>query len=63
MRIPTMLALTAALMMGCAEEKGPAERAGEKLDEAVENVQDEAHELGDAIEDAAEDIEDELDGN
>jgi hypothetical protein len=42
-------------LTGC-EDKGPAEKAGEKIDEAVE-------ETGDAVEDAADEIEDEADGS
>lgn len=41
------LILTAMLAIGCDRE-GPAERAGEKIDEAAEDV-------GNAVEDACED--------
>lgn len=52
-RIAMPLAITAALCVGCAED-GPAEEAGEKIDEAVENT-------GDAMEDAADDAEEAID--
>jgi hypothetical protein len=42
------LFLTALLAAGC-EQEGPAERAGEKLDDAATDV-------GNAIEDACEDV-------
>lgn len=42
--------LTAFIAIAC-EQKGPAERAGEKLDEAAEDV-------GNAVEDACEDAKD-----
>lgn len=43
-----------AVLTGC-EEQGPAEEAGEEIDEAAE-------EAGDAIDEAAEEIEEETDG-
>lgn len=55
-----------AMLTGC-EEQGPAEEAGEEIDEAVEDAGDEideaAEEAGDAVEDAADEIEDETDSN
>lgn len=45
------IALAAA---GCPEKKGPAQRAGEKVDRAVEGA-------GDAVEDAGDEIEDAVD--
>jgi hypothetical protein len=44
------LTIGAAALTGC-EEQGPAERAGETIDEAAEDV-------GDALEEAGEDIRD-----
>jgi hypothetical protein len=44
------LLLIAPALYGCPDE-GPAERAGENIDEAVE-------ETGEAIEDAAEEVDD-----
>ncbi|MDW7774155.1 MAG: hypothetical protein SCH71_14810 [Desulfobulbaceae bacterium] len=36
------------------KEQGPAERAGERIDESVEMTQEKMEELGDAIEEQAE---------
>jgi hypothetical protein len=44
------------------EEKGPAERAGEKLDDAAKDVKEGAEKAGDKIEDAAQDVKDKVDG-
>lgn len=53
----TMLALIVAFMMGC-EKEGPAEQAGEKIDQAVEDakesVSDAADKVGDEVEEACE---------
>lgn len=55
-----------AVLSGC-EEQGPAEEAGEEIDDAVEEAGEEideaAEETGDAVEEAAEEIEEETDGN
>lgn len=48
-----LLALSVGVLAGC-EDQGPAEEAGENIDEAME-------EAGDEIEDAADDAEDEID--
>lgn len=48
-----MLALSVGVLAGC-EQQGPAEEAGEDIDEAVE-------EAGDEMEDAAEEVEDGVD--
>ncbi|WP_376692444.1 hypothetical protein [Wenzhouxiangella sp. EGI_FJ10409] len=42
-----------AILTGC-EDQGPAEKAGEEIDEAIDDA-------GDAIEDAGDDVEDEAD--
>ena len=44
------------------EKKGPAERAGEKLDDAAKDVKQGAERVGDKIEDAAHDVKDKVDG-
>ena len=49
-----VLVFAAAFILACAEEKGPAERTGEKLDDAVEEVEDDARDLGDQIEEEIE---------
>ncbi|MEE4304905.1 MAG: hypothetical protein V2J19_12230 [Wenzhouxiangella sp.] len=48
-----LLALSVGMLAGC-EQQGPAEEAGEEVDEAVE-------EAGDNMEEAAEEVEDEVD--
>ena len=48
------VAVFALLLWGCPEKKGPLEKAGEKIDNAVENA-------GDKIEDAADEVEDAVD--
>jgi hypothetical protein len=51
-----MLSATAAMifsLVGCESDKGPAEKAGAKIDNAVE-------EAGDKIEDAGDKVEDKL---
>lgn len=52
------LLLCSVLAAGC-EQEGPAERAGEALDEAYEDVRESGEDIGNAIEDACEDIKDE----
>ena len=65
-RLTTLLlmSLFAIGLTGCPE-KGKAERAGEKIDEAVDQMKDGAEDLGDDIgdgmEEAGDDIEDALD--
>ena len=44
------------------EQKGPAERAGEKIDDAAKDVKQGAERAGDRIEDAAQDVKDRVDG-
>lgn len=50
-------ALVAAMLVagaGCDRDEGPAEEAGESIDEAVEETRDAAEEAGENIRDAAE---------
>ena len=60
----TLLLLAALSLFGCAEE-GPAERAGERLDDAAnelaDRTEDAVENAGDAVEDFADEVEDELD--
>ena len=48
------LILFAAIFAYGCEKKGPAEKAGEKIDDAMSEAADKAEEAGDAIEEAAE---------
>ena len=51
--------LTIPAMIGC-EEKGPAEKAGEKIDKAVEEAADAIEDAGDSMEEAGEKIEEKM---
>jgi hypothetical protein len=44
----------------CTEKDGPAERAGERLDDAVSNARDRLEDAGDEIREAGEEIGDAL---
>lgn len=53
------------VIAGCESEQGPAEEAGEQIDETVENVQDSAEDAaesaGDQVEEAADELEEKTD--
>jgi hyperosmotically inducible protein len=54
-RLLTMLVLILSIVAFTAcESKGPAEKAGEKIDEAVQKTTDKAEEITDAVKDKAE---------
>lgn len=59
-----LLALTLGMLSGC-EQDGPAEEAGEAIDETMEDASDAAEEAVDEaeeeIDDAEDEIEDEID--
>lgn len=46
---------------GCDRDEGPAEEAGESLDEAGEQLEETAEDAGNAIEDACEDVKEGVD--
>ena len=46
---------TTAIISGC-EKEGPAESAGETLDNAAQKMQEKGKDLGNKIEDACEDV-------
>jgi len=50
--MPAALA-TVFLCAACEPEKGPAEKAGEAIDNAVDKAGDKIEEAGDKVEDAA----------
>lgn len=54
------LLLTGMLLVAC-EEEGPAERAGEAIDDAADEIGDAGNDLGNAIEDACEEIKEGVD--
>ena len=47
------LAVAGVFLFGCAEEEGPAERAGARLDDAIDSVRDRAEEVADDVEERA----------
>ena len=53
-QIGTVLAISALLvaLSGC-EQKGPAEKAGEKMDNAAEQAGEQMEKAGDAVKDTA----------
>jgi len=56
--LSVFLILSSLILVGCAEQQGPAERAGEKIDKGIQNSKDA---VSDAIEDAGDKIEDATD--
>jgi hypothetical protein len=57
------LALSATLaiaLVGCTERDGPAERAGERIDDAVSDARDRIEDAGDEVREAAEEVGDAL---
>ncbi|MDW5376213.1 hypothetical protein R6258_04705 [Halomonas sp. HP20-15] len=55
------LAMMLALMLGgvaACDDQGPAEEAGENIDQAAENAGDSVEEMGEDVQDAAEDAQD-----
>jgi hypothetical protein len=48
-------------LTGC-EKKGPAERAGEKIDNAAHDVKEGAKDAADKVENAADDLKDKANG-
>lgn len=64
MTMSTAVVMTAMLaaLLGCQKKEGPAEKAGQKIDQAVEKSADKAEEakqkLGEKIEKAGEDMQD-----
>lgn len=61
----TLVVVGANLSVGCGGSQepaeGPVENAGEKVDEAGDDVENAADKAGDDIEDAADDAEDKVD--
>jgi len=50
-----VLLMTLPLFVAC-EKQGPLERAGEKIDDAVDNIKNDGETLGDKIDDAADEV-------
>ena len=57
-----LLAVAAIALWGCAEEQGPAERAGERLDDIADEARDRFEDARDEIEEAAEEVREALQG-
>lgn len=63
-RAPALaLILFAAIFAYACEKKGPAEEAGEKIDDAISDTADAAEEAGEKIEEAAEEAADKVKGD
>jgi hypothetical protein len=54
-----LLAMLTIGFVGC-EEKGPAERAGESIDEVADDIKDSGKDLGNKIEDKCEDLKEDM---
>lgn len=61
--IATVFLLSLMFAVAGCEEKGTAEKAGERIDEAAEKAGEEIEKAGDEIEEAAEEAEEEMDGD
>ena len=59
----SLLPLFAAFFAYACEKKGPAEEAGEKIDDAVSETADAMEEAGENLEEAAEDAADKVKGD
>jgi hypothetical protein len=59
MKLFAALLMTLPLYVAC-DKRGPLERAGEEVDEAIENVENGGETLGNKIDDAIDDAADEL---
>ena len=53
LRLVMVFFMAATLGLSACDSKGPAEKAGEKIDQAVENAGDTLEKVGDKIEEAA----------
>lgn len=51
-----MLVAFAAIFASACEKKGPAERAGEKIDDTMSDMADAAEDMGDKVESAVDDL-------
>jgi len=50
-----LLAMMSLITLPACREKGPAEKAGEKIDKAVDDVKDKTKEAADKVEDKVKD--------
>lgn len=49
-----LVGMLAAGLVGCQDDPGPAEEAGQQIDEAMEDAGEGFEEMGESIQDAAE---------
>ena len=49
-----LVGMLAAGLAGCQDEPGPAEEAGQEIDEAMDDAGEGVEEMGESIQDAAE---------
>ncbi len=49
-----LVGMLAVGLVGCQDEPGPAEEAGQEIDEAMESAGEGVEEMGESIQDAAE---------
>jgi hypothetical protein len=59
-RIAVVAALLVSACIGCTDRDGPAERTGERIDDAVSDARDRLDDAGDEIREAGEEIRDAL---
>lgn len=55
-RLLLILIIGSFAIVGCDRDEGPAEEAGEAMDEAGERLEETAQDAGNAVEDACEDV-------
>lgn len=55
-KLVLLLMVGSFAIAGCENDDGPAERTGERLDEAGEELQQAGRDAGNAVEDACEDV-------
>ena len=59
--VRTALVLFLALAGGACREEGPAERAGEEIDEALDDAGEAVDDAGEAVDDAVDDVKEKVD--
>ena len=63
MRLPMLIAAMAFMAIAaCTDKEGPAERLGERVDDAVDEARDRLDDARDEARDAADDVRDTLRG-
>jgi hypothetical protein len=55
-KLVLLLMVGSFAIAGCDNDAGPAERTGERLDEAAEDLREAGRDAGNAIEDACEEV-------